>query len=74
VIDHFGDRIKLMVGEHSTQLRRRTERAGLYGPRERGASGKDFVGISSDNDCGNQSGRKPKVSCVKFVCAGLVGP
>ena len=42
--------------------------------RKTGARGKDFAGISSDNDCENQSRRKPKVSCVKFVCAGLVGP
>jgi hypothetical protein len=66
-----------MVGEHSTGSEDVPKgRADIFGcqRREPGACGKDFVGISSDNDCGNQSGRKPKVSCVKFVCAGLVGP
>ena len=71
-----------MVGEHSTGSEDAPKGRGLgncrkaaaRGWRKPGACGKDFVGISSDNDCGNQSGRKPKVSCVKFVCAGLVGP
>jgi hypothetical protein len=67
-----------MVGEHSTGSEdapkgRLAVCKGRRG-REAGARGKDFAGISSDNDCGNQSRRKPKVSCVKFVCAGLVGP
>jgi hypothetical protein len=67
-----------MVGEHSTGSEDVPKgRARIFRDawrRKPGACGKDFVGISSDNDCGNQSGRKPKVSCVKFVCAGLVGP
>jgi hypothetical protein len=45
-------------------------KAGANGCRKAGARGKDFAGISSDNDCGNQSRRKPKVTCVKIFCAG----
>jgi hypothetical protein len=63
-----------VVGEHSAGSEDAPKGRAPAGRREPGARRKDFVGISSDNDCGNQSGRKPKVSCVKFVCAGLVGP
>ena len=63
-----------MVGEHSTGSedapKGRTASFKQKWCRKTGARGKDFAGISSDNDCGNQSRRKPKVSCVKFVCAG----
>ena len=30
--------------------------------------------MSSDKECEKHSRRKPKVSCVKLICAGLVGP
>ena len=30
--------------------------------------------MSSVKECENHSRRKPKVSCVKSICAGLVGP
>ena len=39
-----------------------------------GAIRKDSVGISSDNVCEKHAHRKPKVSCVKLICAGLVDP
>ena len=35
---------------------------------------KDSVGISSDNVCVKHARRKPKVSYVKLICIGLVGP
>jgi hypothetical protein len=54
-----------MVGEHSVCCE-------AFSVRSVGAIRKDFVGISSDNACENHAHRKPKVSCVKLICAGLV--
>jgi len=64
-----------MVGEHSVAEKRR--RKGRPCRKARALSeaiGKDFVGISSDNAGENPAHRKPKVSWVKLICSGLVGP
>ena len=42
--------------------------------RVAGAFGKANVGISNDNAGEKPAHRKPKVSYVKVICVGLVGP
>ena len=39
-----------------------------------GDIGSENADMSSDKECERHSRRKSKVSCVKLICAGLVGP
>ena len=39
-----------------------------------GDIGSENADISSDKECEKHSHRKPKVSYVKLICVGLVGP
>ena len=41
--------------------------------RHAGASRKENVGMSNDNECEKHSRRKTKVSCAMLIRAGLVG-
>ncbi len=55
------------VGEHCGGRRR-------YTVRSAGGATSDYADMSNDKAGENPARRKPKVSWVKFVCPGLVGP
>ena len=56
-----------VVGEHSTRLRSVTERT-------RGGRGRAYADMSSDKKGEKPFRRKSKVSWVKLIFPGLVGP
>ena len=56
-----------MVGEHSIGLGSRVVRPG-------GGIGREDADMSSDKVGEKPTRRKPKVSWVKLICSGLVGP
>ena len=55
------------VGEHCVSLRRSTVRTA-------GGITRDYADMSSENAGEKPAHRKPKVSSVKVICGGLVGP
>ena len=56
-----------VVGEHCVSLRRSTVRTA-------GGITRDYADMSSENAGEKPAHRKPKVSFVKVICEGLVGP
>ena len=56
-----------VVGEHCVSLRRSTARTA-------GGITRDYADMSSENAGEKPAHRKPKVSSVKVICGGLVGP
>ena len=56
-----------VVGEHCVRLRRSTVRTA-------GGITRDYADMSSENAGEKPAHRKPKVSYVKVICVGLVGP
>ena len=56
-----------VVGEHCVSLRRSTVRTA-------GGITRDYADMSSENAGEKPAHRKPKVSSVKVICGGLVGP
>jgi hypothetical protein len=55
------------VEEHCVSLRRSTVRTA-------GGITRDYADMSSENAGEKPAHRKPKVSSVKVICGGLVGP
>ena len=56
-----------VVGEHCVSLRRSIARTA-------GDITRDYADMSSENAGEKPAHRKPKVSFVKVICEGLVGP
>ena len=56
-----------VVEEHCVSLRRSTVRTA-------GGITSDYADMSSENAGEKPAHRKPKVSSVKVICGGLVGP
>ncbi len=56
-----------VVGEHCVSLRRSTVRTA-------GGITRDYADMSSEKQGEKPCHRKPKVSYVKVICVGLVGP
>ena len=56
-----------VVEEHCVSLRRSTVRTA-------GGITRDYADMSSENAGEKPAHRKPKVSSVKVICGGLVGP